>query len=259
MRLTRVYALTLLSTVAAAQAVVVRHKEGRVHGFLVLRDQSSRQIGSGEVTEEAQGDRVTLHTVYRFHDGSVDDETTVFSQRAAFQLISDHHLQQGPFFSKALDLTIDGSGQVTSRSIDHDGKPRVETMHMDLPSGVLVTGMVCSIMANLDQHTPGLKLPILSPTEKPRLIHEKITRDGSGSFSVAGVRHRATIFRMKAELGGVAGVVAPMIGKEPADELIWVVEGVAPELVRASGQLSEGGPVVSIEMAGASFPREAGR
>jgi hypothetical protein len=176
-----------------------------------------------------------------------------------FQLISNHHVQRGPFFSKPLDLTIDGSGQITSRSIDHDGKPKVEGAHMDLPSGVLVTGMVCSIIANLDPNTPELKLPLLTPTEKPRLIHESITPDGTGSFRIAGVRHSAAIFRLKSELGGVAGVVAPMIGKEPADELIWVVEGVAPELVRATGQLSEGGPVVSIELAGASFPREAGR
>ena len=55
--------------------------------------------------------------------------------------------------------------------------------------------------------------------------------------------------------GGIAGVVAPIIGKQPADTMVWILEGDAPGFVRQVGQLYEGGPIVSIELSGTSFPR----
>jgi hypothetical protein len=59
------------------------------------------------------------------------------------------------------------------------------------------------------------------------------------------------------DLGGVAGVIAPVIGKQPKDTMVWVLEGEVPGFVRQVGQLYEGGPVVSIELSGTSFPRSA--
>jgi hypothetical protein len=48
----------------------------------------------------------------------------------------------------------------------------------------------------------------------------------------------------------VTGVVAPVLGKAPADVLVWVLEGEAPALIREVGQLEAGGPIVSIEVVG---------
>jgi len=245
--------LLLTTTLALAQPVPVHHLEGRTRGFLVVRDEAGRPIGSGEVNQEAHGDRVTQHVLYRFRDGSVDDETATFTQRGTFQLVSDHHIQRGPFFSKPLDLSIDDHGQVTTHSVGPDGKTKDETVHIDSEPG-LVNGYLGPIMANLNPSAPEVKLAMLTPTPKPHMMHLAVTPDGHGSFTLGGLRHTATIFRLKSELAGVAGVIAPLVGKEPKDILIWVVEGDAPVLVRAVGQISEGGPVVSIEVAGAIFP-----
>jgi hypothetical protein len=38
---------------------------------------------------------------------------------------------------------------------------------------------------------------------------------------------------VKVELGGVAGIIAPLIGKRPADTKVWVVGGEAPAFVKA--------------------------
>jgi len=42
-----------------------------------------------------------------FFDGSLDDETTVYSQARDFILISDHPVQSGPSFPKPPDVTVD--------------------------------------------------------------------------------------------------------------------------------------------------------
>src|SRR5665213_648276 len=97
----------LWTNVPSAEPVAVRHVEGLVHGFLSLRSPEGAVIASGDLIQDARGDRVTSRLVYHFTDGSLQDETAVFSQRGHFQLISDHLVQKGPAFERPLDMMID--------------------------------------------------------------------------------------------------------------------------------------------------------
>ena len=65
-----------------AEPVPVRQPEGLIHGFLVLRALNGDSLATGELTQVANGDRVTTELVFRFKDGSIHEETSVFSQRA---------------------------------------------------------------------------------------------------------------------------------------------------------------------------------
>jgi hypothetical protein len=246
-------ALLLTAATLHAEPILVRHTEGRSRGFVVLRSASGTILGNGEMTQLAHGDHVTYRMTYRFKDGSFDDETATFSQRHTLQLITDHHIQRGPFFAKPLDLTIEASGQITSRTIAPDGTPKVEVTQADLPPD-LSNGFLCTIMENLLPNTPEFKMGMVVPAEKFRLIKLDVAPAGQGRYTIAGVRRTASIFRLKTELGGLTGVVAPLIGKQPADIYIWVAEGEAPATVRAIAQLAEGAPLLSIELAGATFP-----
>ena len=95
------------TSVPSAEPVVVRHVEGLVHGFLSLRSPEGAVIANGDLIQDARGDRLTSRLVYHFKDGSLQDETAVFSQRGHFQLISDHLVQKGPAFERPLDMTLD--------------------------------------------------------------------------------------------------------------------------------------------------------
>src|SRR5215472_12448461 len=77
---------------AKADPVPVRHVGGTVRGFLELRGEDGRVVASGDITRVVRGDRITSRIVFHFKDGSIDDETTVFSQRRVFQLITDRHI-----------------------------------------------------------------------------------------------------------------------------------------------------------------------
>jgi hypothetical protein len=205
-------------------------------------------LAVGDQFQVIHGDKVTSRLVFRFKDGSVDDETAVFSQRENFQLISEHHVQKGPSFPDPLDMSIDvQSGQVTVRSKDRDGKEKIETEHLDLPPD-LINGLVTSITKNLSPQTPETKVSMVVATPKPRLVKVAISPQGEETFSIAGSRRKAMRFRLKIEIGGVAGVIAPLIGKAPPEIHIWIAGGEAPAFVREEGPLYENGPIWVIQL-----------
>jgi len=81
-----------------------------------------------------------------------------------------------------------------------------------------------------------------------------ISMRGKERFSVAGAAHEAIHYSIKVELGGVAGVVAPMIGKQPPDIQAWLIGGTAPTFLREVGPLFPEGPIVTIALVGPVWP-----
>jgi hypothetical protein len=243
---------------AHAEPVPVRHMEGTVHGFLALR-QGNRVIAVGDLVQSVHGDVVTSRLLFRFRDGSVDDETAVYSERGSFRLISDHHIQKGPSYPQPSDLSINvATGQVISRSKGKDGKEEVKTEHFDLPPD-LVNGLVLSVAKNISPETPETKVSMLVATPKPRLVKVAISPEGEEPFSLVGSRRKAMRFRFKIELGGVAGVIAPLIGKAPPEIHIWIIGGIAPAFVKEEGPLYEDGPVWTIQLTSPVWPANSGK
>jgi hypothetical protein len=230
-----------------AEPVRVLYMEGTVHGFLALRTMEAKTLAAGDLIQVVQGDRLISSLIFHFKDGSVDDETTVFSQRGNFRLLSDHHVQKGPSFPHPMDVSIDTStGQVTVRFSDH-GKDKVETNHIDLPPDV-ANGLILTLLKNIPPHAAETKVSYVATTPKPRLVRLAITPQGEDTLWTAGARHRATRYGVKIELGGLAGVVAPLLGKQPKDIYVWILGGKAPAFVRMEGQLYQGGPIWKIEL-----------
>jgi hypothetical protein len=232
----------------------VRQVEGTVHGFLALRSKEGRVLAVGDLFQVVRGDRVTSRLLFRFKDGSVDDETAVFSQRGNFQLITDHHVQKGPSFPQPMDLSIDvRSGMVRIRSSGKDGKQEVTTEHMDLPPD-LVNGLVLSIAKNIRPGTPETKVSMVVATPKPRLVKVVISPHGEEPFSLLGSQRKAMRFILKIELGGLTGVVAPLIGKAPPEVQIWIIGGLVPAFVKEEGPLYQGGPIWTIQLTSPVWP-----
>jgi len=237
---------------ARAEPVKVRHRQGAAHGFVVLKNEGGVRLATGDMTQIVRGDRVTSRLLLRFRDGSVDDDTTVFSERGVFRLISDHHIQRGPSFPKPIDVLINAqTGEITSRS--KDGKRRQD--HLDLPPDVS-NGLPPNLLMNISPTVAETKLAFVAPTEKPRLIQISIKPAGELSFRIGDTKRKATDFVLHAELGGVVGMIAPLIGKQPSDFHIWILEGVSPAFIREEGQLYEGGPIWRIEQISPAFTDE---
>lgn len=238
------------ATQLSADPIPVRRTQGTLHGFLVLKTLEGTTLAAGDLVQVAHGDRVTTRLTFHFHDGSVDDETTVFTQRGNFRLVSDHHIQHGPSFPHPLDMLVDAAtGQITTH--EQDGK--TEQNHLDLAPDV-ANGLPLVLLLNLDPTAPPTRLSMVAPTSKPRLVHLLLAGEGEDPIVIAGVRRKAANFRIKIELGGVSGMVAPIVGKQPSDIHVWVLGGEAPAFVREEGQFYEGGPIWRIELTSPVFP-----
>jgi hypothetical protein len=224
-----------------------------MHRFMGARAESGRIIANGEFTQVVQGDEVTMRMIYRFSDGSIDDETTTYRQRGAFQLVRNHHIEKGPFFAKPVDFAVDAaSGIATSRTTDKNGKVHVDSEHMDLRDD-LANGFVGTLLLNVPPNTAPFRVGMLVPVGGGRLIRLLISPEGEQAFQTGGQTLKATVFRIHPELGGIVGVIAQLIGLQPKDVMVWVLEGEEPAVVRIVGQLGGYGPVVSSELEGASF------
>jgi hypothetical protein len=246
--------LIALQPVAQADPIPVRYMGGTIRGFLDLRSEDGQVVASGDIFRNVRGNRITSRTVFHFKDGSIDDETTVFSQGRTFQLISDHHIQKGPSFPHPMDVLIDAhTGQVTVRTTGKDGKEEVKTDHLDLPQD-LVNGIVPVVLENMGPNAPVTTLPMVIATPKPRLVKLVITDVGEDNSYVAGSSRKAIHYNIKVELGGVAGVVAPLIGKAPPDIQIWTIGGQATTFAREQGPLYPEGPVMTIQLASPTWP-----
>jgi hypothetical protein len=230
------------------QGVSVRYRQGTLHGFLTLRDQDGRILATGDLTQVPDGDRITARIVLHFRDGSVNDETTVYSQKQIFRLISDRLIQRGPSFPNPCDIKIDMNAQQVSVRAVTKGKEVVQTEHMDLPPD-LSNGLMFFLIANLQADAPKIELPYLSPTSKPRMVKIAIVGDGTEQFKISGRRYQAEKYDVKFEIGGVTGVVAPIVGKQPPDTHVWVAQGGAPAVVRVDTALYADGPLWSIRLA----------
>jgi hypothetical protein len=134
-----------------------------------------------------------------------------------------------------------------SRFVKDNGEDKVETDRLDLPAD-LANGILLNILKNIRHVTKETKVSYVAATPKPRLIRLSIAPQGEETFRVAGSRRKATRFVVKTELGGITGIIAPILGKQPEDTLVWIVSGEAPAFVKSEGPLYVGGPIWSIEM-----------
>lgn len=244
-----VMATSLLEQTAVnGEQIAVRYTEGVTHGFLLLRTQEGEIIAHGELNQVARNGRVTAHVLFRFKDGSSHEETTIFSQRGNFRLISNRVVQKGPSFKKPSDTFIEATrGQVTISFMD-DGKEKTIRKRLELPSDI-ANGLVLTLAKNIKPGTPQLTVSMLVGTEKLRLVKLVISPQGEEAFEFGPISHKTVHYVVKVEIGGAAGAVASLVGKQPPDLHIWMVEGEAPTFLKSTGPFYEEGPIWRVELA----------
>jgi len=125
---------------------------------------------------------------------------------------------------------------------------------MSLPAD-LANGIVLTLLKNIAPDAASTEVSMLVATPKPRLVKLVITPAGEDSFSAGGASHKAGRFNVKVELGGLVGLIAPLIGKQPHDTSVWILGGHAPGFVGSEGPMYQGGPLWRIELASPLWPR----
>src|SRR5262245_14089286 len=244
--LTLFLALRVPGSDTAARPVPVRYTEGITHGFLTLSTLDGKHLADGDLLQTARGDQVTAKMVLRFEDGSLEEETTTFSQRGHLALLQYRLVQKGASFPSPMDVTIDASkSSVTLRSAE-SGREVVTSETMEMPAD-LANGLVLYAIKNLAPGS-GARLSMIAAAPKPRLVRLDIAAAGQNAYAIGGTPRKASKYVVKVDLRGIAGVVAPLIGKQPPDTFIWITQGEAPTFLKMEGPFYVGGPIWRLEL-----------
>ena len=245
----------MLSAIAAdSEPVPVRFTEGLVHGFLKLSTTDGTPLADGDLLQTAKGTRVTSRLVFNFKDKSTHDETSVYSQQGRFRLVSYHLSQKGPSFPRTLDMTIDASGLATVRYTDDHGQQKAESERLKLPAADLSNGMMLTLLKNVRAGAIPAELSLVVATPKPRLVKLKLSSAGEETFSTGGMRRKAIHYVVKVDIGGLAGLVAPIVGKQPPDSHVWILAGDVPAFVKSEQLFYMGAPLWRVELTSPVWP-----
>jgi hypothetical protein len=239
---------------AAAAPVAVRFIEGVTHGFLVLRNVNGGLLASGQLLQVQRGGQVESRMVFRFKDGSMYDETVVFTQERVFTMQSYHLVQRGPAFTDDTEISLErASGKYRVRTkARKDGREEVLNGTLDLPPDVY-NGMVITVAKNLPKGASET-VHIVAFTPTPRLIQLEFAPEGEQKVLVGELGKTATHYVLKPRLGILLKLFATLLGRAPPDSHAWIIKDELPAFVRFEGQLAAMGPVWRIETISPRWP-----
>lgn len=244
-------------TPLSAETIPVRHLEGISHGFLVLRDRTGKAIAYGDMKQDIRHGRVTSSLTFHFLDGSLYDDSTIYTEHGVFRVVSDHVIEKGPTFKQPMESWVDAkTGEYRAIATDK-GKESSITQKLKMPAD-LANGIIYVILKNIDPKAASTTVSMLVGTPKPRIVKLIISPQSERGFAVGDLHRMAIHYVVKFDLGGVAGVVAPIIGRQPANTEIWIGSDDIPTFLMWKGQLFEDGPIWTIELINARWESSSG-
>ncbi len=238
----------------AAAPVAVRFVEGVTRGFLLLRTVDGGLIASGDLIQVARGGKVESRMVFQFKDGSLFDQTVVFTQQRVFAMQSYHLVQRGPAFAEDTEISLRrASGKYSVKTKSHkDGREEVINGTLELPADVY-NGIVITAVKNLPKGASAT-VHLVAFTPKPLLIELEIEQAGEHKMLVGELTKAATHYVLKPHPGPWLELFAKLLGRMPADNHVWIVTEGAPAFARFEGPLNPTGPVWRIELVSPRWP-----
>jgi hypothetical protein len=237
-----------ITATAHADPVKVRLPEGVARGPLVLTTLDGQAIAHGELVQRPHGSRIESRLSLAFLDGSVWDEQLTFSQDRVFRLETYKLVQRGPSFPTS-EIEFDRrDGRFKARTqTGRDDEIKEASGPLDVPADVY-NGMALVLLKNLPNGGGGSG-QMLVFTPKPRLIRMDLVREGEDDVRLGPLGRKAVRYLVKLDVGGLAGVLATVLGKDPPDGRYWLLAGEVPAFVRFTGATYLNGPVWRLENA----------
>ncbi len=232
-----------LSATAWSEPVAVRFPEGVTRAFPAVRSLEGKTLAFGDFVQVAREDRVHSRLLFRFKDGSVHDESVVFSQRGVFRMESYRLIQKGPSFPETLEAAIDRQSGVYSvrHRGDEDSPEEILEGKFEVPDDAY-NGMLTLILKNLPAST-GDTVSMVAFTPKPRVVKLRLTPMADEQVTLNESPMQAMRYIVKPELGFFASL---LLFDLPSLRC-WILPGEAPAFLKAEGPLYFMGPVWRIE------------
>lgn len=239
---------------AAAAPIAVRYMEGVTHGFLVLRTLDGVLIASGDLLQDTRGGEVHSRMVFHFKDGSVWDETVVFTQERVFAMQGYRLLQRGPVFPEDTEISLErASGKYRVKTTSRkDAREELVEGTIALPEDTY-NGLVLTAAKNLAKGKSEI-VHLVAFTPTARLVQLELVPAGEHKVLVGELTKSARHFIFKPRLGVWLTLISTIAGRAPPDSDAWIVVDELPAFVRFAGPLYSGGPAWRIELASPRWP-----
>jgi hypothetical protein len=242
-----------LGTLVAAP-VPVRFVEGSLHGFLALRSIDGALVAEGDLLQFARGGQFEKRMVFRFKDGSVLEESVVFTQQVVYTMQSYRMLQRGPIFTEDIEVSLErATGKYSVKTKSHkDGRETVHEGKLELPPDVY-NGLILSIVKDLPPKARET-IHFVAFTPEPRLIQLAVVPVGEQQVLVGNLAKTAIHYVLKPQLGIWLKLFATVLGRMPPDEHVWILMDDVPAFVRFEGPMYPTGPVWRIQLTSPRWP-----
>jgi hypothetical protein len=241
-----------------AAPISVRFVEGATHGFLALRTVNGVLIATGDLLQVGRRGQIESRMVFRFKDGSVLDESVVFTQQRVFTMQSYHLVRRGPAFTEDTPRFHTGAshGKVPREHQDPQktGRRRCSTV----PLNCQPTSITVWSSPSRRTFTRGRAKPsTLAFTPTPRLIQLELAPAGEHKVLIGELAKTATHYVLRPRLGTWLKLFATLLGRVPPDSHAWIVtDNELPAFVRFEGPLDTTGPVWRVDTTSPRWPDE---
>lgn len=232
---------------APARQIPVRHIEGVTFGFLVLRNLEGAALAYGDSKQVVKEGRVRTDMTFYFRDGSLYQEDTIYTQDHEFRVLSDHVVQRGPSFKQQLEFWLNAQTGGVKVVYLEKGKEKQVTKRLEVPADVC-NGIIFILLKNLDPSAAKTTVPLVVASPSPRVVKLNIFPEPENTAQVGFITYKAQHYRIHVEIGGVAGGVAPIVGKQPPDLQAWLIKSEAPTFLEFQAPLESGGTVWRMEL-----------
>lgn len=236
----------------ASAPVAARFSEGIVRGFLELNDAEGKRIASGDYLQSPGEGEVKCRTLLRFKDGSVHDETAVFTQKGSLALKTYKLVQKGKSFDTQMEVSLERGGAYRVEVQAKGERQKVLKGTLDLPFDVY-NGMIPIVLKNLAKGKKE-KVHLVAFTPAPRVIELEMNPSGEETMLVGDLEKKAMHYVLKPKLG-ILRLPATLLGRNPPDNHIWTIMDEVPAFVKFTGPLAIGGPIWSIHLASPRWPK----
>jgi hypothetical protein len=191
---------------------------------------------------------IESRTIFHFKDGSLSEETVVFTQQKVLSMQSYELVQRGPAFASDIEISLDrGSGKYRVKSRNHkDGREKVIGGALEFPQDVY-NGMIFTVLRNLPRAT-SKTIHVIAFTPEPQLIQLQMIPEETQKVKIDGSSKPATHYVLHPQLGTWLKLFTKLTGRMPPDEHVWMLADSVPAFVKFEGPLYIGGPVWRIEL-----------
>jgi len=202
----------------------------------------------GDMIQDTRDGVVTSRLTFHFKDGSLYDDTTIFSEHGVFRVLSDHLIEKGSSFEQPMETWVNTkTGEFKAHTVDK-GKDSFVSKIIEVPDD-LANGIIYVVAKNIDPKASSTTVSFLVGTPKPRIMKLVITPQSEQRFVIGDLKKTALHYTIKFDLVGVTGLVARVTGKQPTNMDIWIASDGMPTFLMSRGQLFEGGPIWTIALA----------